>query len=138
MSCQNAHCEAERDGWVTVLDPENAKHASALRWLRGDQGRRFLQLRSEDAAEYISNHGASQGITDDAGKLARLIARTPPGLLLLVFYPGQPCLRPHIDREVIFTHSTRRGGVRVHERPLDFNESMNEQAYAVGVLEQRG
>lgn len=138
MTCAEANCSAYLMGWVTPLDPENDVHAGALRWLHGDQGRRFIELRSEEAADWIANHGAAQGVTDSEGKLAALVSRTPPGLLILLFPPGQQCFKVHVDREVEFVHASARGGRYVHERPADFEEDMNETAYRLGVLKQRG
>ena len=138
MTCVEANCEHERNGWVTVLDPQNDRHASAWKWLRGDQGRRFIELRSENAAEWVTNHGAAQGVTDHEGKVAALIARTPPGLLLLLFPPGQQCLRPHVDREVVFAHADERRNVRVHERFADYREHWDEEADRVNRMVTRG
>lgn len=137
MSCVNANCENERNGWATVLDPENDAHAKALRWMHGDQGRRFVELRSEEAAEWVANHGAAQGITDAEGKLATLLSNTPPGLLVLLFPPGQQCFKPHLDREVVFRHATPRA-VRVHERFEDYREHWDEEADRVNRMVQRG
>lgn len=138
MSCQDAKCEAERDGWVTILDPNDAKHASAARWIMGDQGRKYIHLRSEDALEYVANHADTLGFTADVPKLTGILERTPPGMLVFIFEPGQPCFRPHVDRAVIFTHMTPRGDVRTHERPVDWNEHVNIEADRVHVLRQRG
>ena len=137
MSCQNADCEQSRKGWVTVLDPGNARHAAALVELQARGAWRFHQLCSDDAADWVTNHAAAQGYTDHTGALMAVIGRTPPGMLMLVFPAGQPCLRGHADREVIFTHETARGVRRVHTRPVDFNEHVNQEADRIEVLRER-
>ena len=151
MSCQDAHCEAQRDGWVTVLDPEDEKHARYMRWIEGDQGRHYIKLRSATAAEWVLAYGASRGVTDHSGKLAEVLSNTPPGLVVYLFPPGQQCFKPHIDREVVFRKETgisQRAGMGsrfvatqegyVHANPHDFTEDMNETAYRANVLRQRG
>jgi hypothetical protein len=138
MSCRDAGCENERSGWAVVLDPDDAKHAGAMRFIEGNSGRRFIKLGSDDAADWIANHAAAQGVTDNAGRLATLVANTAPGLVIYVFPPGQQCFRIHVDREVQFTHRDRRGVMRLHDRPVDFNEHMNEEGDRVNRLLQRG
>lgn len=138
MSCVDAYCENERNGWVMVLDPNNAKHASALRWIHGDSGRKFVSVRSEEAADYFANHGAAQGITDTEGRLADLISRTPPGLIVLAFPPHQQCFQPHVDREVVFAHRDARANLRIHERFPDYREHWDEEADRVNRMVQRG
>jgi len=136
MSCVNANCEAERKGWVTVLDVQgDAKHAKAARWIEGDSGRQFTRLDPETAIEWIDSHGEGRGITLTP-ELLNLIAATPRGMAIYLFPPHQQCFRLHKDREVTFVHQ-RGNDKRVHINPLDFNEDFNESAYEAGVLRQR-
>jgi hypothetical protein len=135
MSCGDVRCAAQRDGWLTTLDPEDGKHVAMMRWIEGDSGRKFFKLHSEDAAEWVARYGATKGITDHAGTLAGILQRTPPGLVSYLFPPGQQCFRPHIDREVTFSHVTPRSNY-VHATPKDWEEDMEETADAVGVLER--
>ena len=136
QSCLDVHCEAEANGWITVLDPSVEKHASAMRWIKGDQGRRFIELRSEDALEYVTNH-ADTGFTGNAVKLTEVLKRTPPGMVVFIFYPGQQCFRPHLDREVVFAHQTK-ARVYTHANDKDFKEHFDQEADRVNRMVQRG
>lgn len=150
MSCSDANCQQKEHGWATVLDPENAEHVKAARWIEGDSGRRYLKLASESALEYLVNHQESLGLTITES-LFTLLERTPAGMLVFLFYPGQQCFRPHLDREVAFVHRTGilvrgamhpvfqpTGGARMHVRPRDFNEHFNEEADRVNEAVKRG
>ena len=137
MSCVNAHCDAERNGWVTVLDPTVEKHVKAANWIKNDTGRRYIELDSADAVDWVVQNGRQQGITDDEGKLIGILQRTPPGMVVFIFPPGQQCFRPHLDREVVFVHQTPRE-TRVHTRPVDWNEHFNEEADRLNRVIQRG
>ena len=138
MSCQNANCENERKGWVTVLNVAgDEKHAAAARLIEQDSGKKYLKLDPDAALEWLAVHGADYGMTLTP-RLHDLITACPRGFLLYLFPPGQPCFKRHLDREVSFAHRTPRGVVRVHERPLDFNEHHNEVAYAINQERQRG
>ena len=138
MSCQNANCENERKGWVTVLNVQgDAQHAVAARFLEQDSGRRYIKLAPDDAADWFAVHGADAGMTLTP-RLQDLIAAAPSGFLLYLFPPGQPCFRRHLDREVVFQHAGARGAKRLFENPRDFNESHNEEADKVNLLRQRG
>lgn len=138
MSCRDAACDNWANGFAVVLDPQDAKHVAMLKMIKGDLTRRHIPLRSETAALWVAAHGAAQGITDHAGKLATLLANTPPGLLVLLFPPGQSCYERHADREVVFTHRAPRGAVRVHERFEDYREHWDEEAYRVNEMMRRG
>lgn len=137
MTCQEARCEQEANGWATVLDPRQPKHAAAAQWLREQQSRHFFELRSEEALEWLDAKGAGAGVEDRRGALRALLGRTPPGMLVFVFPPGQVCFRPHLDREVVFQH--RQGAhTRVHERPEDYIEHWNEESYRVNRMMGKG
>lgn len=138
MSCAEAGCENERNGWALVLDPDDAKHADAMRFIEGHSGRKYIKLESEEAPDWVANHGASQGITDYAGKLATIAASVPRGFALYIFPPGQQCFRIHVDREVVFAHADVRRNVRIHERFQDYREHWDEEAYRVNQMVQRG
>lgn len=138
MSCENADCEQMRKGWVIALDPGNYQHATARRELEARGQWRYVELQAGEAVDWIANHGAAQGVTDDEGKLAALVAGLPPHFTVLLFPPGQPCLRGHVDRDVVFTHHGVLGGMRIHERPLDWNEHFNEETYRLDQMVQRG
>lgn len=153
MSCSDAHCPNTAQGWATVLDPTDEKHASAARWIKGDSGRRYIELQSETALEYVVNHRESLGLTVTEG-LMTLLQNTPAGMVIFLFYPGQQCFKPHIDREVMFSHQrgilqpySRNPAIsvfrpinegRIHTRPLDFNEHFNEEADKINTARQRG
>lgn len=145
MTCVEAHCEHERTGWAVVLDPTTEKHAKAARWIEGDSGREFVKLAAESALDWLVGHGHEKGITLTPA-LRQLIARTPPGMLVFLFPPGQQCFRPHLDREVVFAHQ-RVGiaggaehvvGARVHTRAEDYIEHWNDESYRVNKLLRRG
>lgn len=131
MSCENAHCEQAERGWVAVIDPLDREQLATARFM-DESGRHFLKLRSELALEYLLANGEREGITL-VPQLRALLEVTEPGKLVYLFFPGQPCLKGHIDNEVVFQHDTVRGS-RIHERPEDFTEHMNEEADRVGVL----
>lgn len=136
MTCVEAHCAAEANGWVSVLDPANAQHAASIKYITDDSGRRYLLLRSGDALEHLEARGDVAGITVTPA-LRTLLERTPAGFLVFLFFPGQQCFRPHLDREVLFAHQ-QRDQVRIHTRPLDFNEQFNEEGDRVNELLKRG
>jgi hypothetical protein len=137
MSCENAQCANFQNGFVVVLDPQDAKHANAATLIKQDQTRKHVALRSQDALDYLANHAERMGLTDHPEALTGVIERTPPDFLVFIFAPGTQCFAPHKDREVLFVHRTSRN-VRVHTRPVDFNEDMDESADRVGRLRQRG
>lgn len=146
MTCSEANCQNAEHGWAIVLDPENTEHARAAAWIKGDSGRRFIETRSELALEYLVGHGARLGITVTPA-LSGLLQRTPPGMVVFLFYPGQQCFKVHVDREVVFAH--QRGlsmagvfratsAARIHERPEDYMEHFNEEADKVNRMVQLG
>lgn len=138
MSCENANCENWRNGWAVVLNVQgDVQHAAAGREIEHRSGRRYLKLDPEDAVDWFAIHGAGHGMTLTP-RLNELIAATPRGFVLYLFPPGQPCFKRHVDRDVVFAHRGPRGAVRVHERPLDFNEDWNETAYDFERRTQRG
>lgn len=138
MSCVNADCEAERKGWVTVLDMQgNEKHAQSARLIEQDSGRRFIRLESEDALDWFDANGARAGMTLTP-QLHDMLAAVPRGFVIYLFPPGQQCFRPHMDREVSFLHRYPRGRTYEHVNHKDFEEDFNESADRVGVLQQRG
>lgn len=136
MTCVEAHCAQEREGWVTILDAADETHQGMAKLIREESGRRYHEVRSEDALEFVDAHGARIGMVN-LEPLKAVLERTPPGFLVFIFPPGQACFRSHLDREVIFVHE--QGAMkRVHTRPQDFNEDFNETADRVNTLLQRG
>lgn len=150
MTCEDAGCQANREGWLSVLDVNDPKHAGAANWIKEKSGRRFFEFRSEVALEELLRleGDAILAVTDE---LRGILQRTPPGMVVFVFPPGQQCFRMHEDREVVFQH--QRGVLvgpqgkaslqptsepYIHVHPRDFNEHMNEEGYKVNRALQRG
>lgn len=136
QSCQDVRCENERNGWAMVLDPEDAKHRGAMDFIEKDAGRRYLKVKSEEAAGLLARIGGQLDIAS-LGQLRGIVERTPPGLMVYLFPAGQQCFKAHVDREVEFVHVKPRSRY-VHVNPKDYIEDFNESADAVGVLRQRG
>lgn len=132
MTCREAGCAAEREGWVMVLDPANDAHARAATSIKDNSGRQFVELRSESAAGELQGRAGALGIVETAPLLA-IIGRTPPGMLVFVFPPGQQCFRLHQDREVVFAHNQY-----IHQSPAGFNEDFNIEADRINRAIQRG
>ena len=62
------------------------------------------------------------------------------GMSEFVFPPGQRCFRDHykpLDKQEIFLHRTAEGS-RVHQRPTDWTEHMNEEIERVNRMRERG
>lgn len=136
MTCREAGCEQERNGWAVVLDVAQPVHRQAARTIRDDRTRRHIEVASEGARAYLEANGPALGLTVTPG-LAGLLERTPPGMAVFLFPPGQPCFREHLDREVVFVHRASER-VRLHQRPQDFTEHFNEEADRVNRMIQRG
>ena len=137
MTCQNVNCEAERKGWVTVLDVQgDEKAAISARYIEQDSGKRFIKLHADDALGWFDKHAAEEGVTLTP-RLHDMIAAMPRTFVIYLFFPGQSCFKPHLDREVVFTHEVN-GRRRVHARPADWNEHFNEEAYRVNRERQKG
>lgn len=134
MTCVNANCEAERDGWMMAFDTDNAKHRGAIDYIENDSGRVFVSFRARDAAGEIDRRGSEWGV--DLLRLRELISRALPDFLIYVFPPHQQCFKRHLDREVHFTAATRERLVK--HSPLGFNEAHNEAAYRITELRRRG
>lgn len=131
MTCEEAECQQYRNGWVTTLDESTGEHAQLAQWIRKESKRGYIECRSEDAGTYLDGQGMN----------------FPPGLRVFIFHAGQTCFRPHKDREVVFQH--QRGFLeprkfiptsapRIHTRPQDFNEHMNESVYKLERMAQSG
>lgn len=133
MTCVNADCEAERLGWMMVLDPANEKHRGAALFIEQDSGRRYIRFLASEAEEQIA-HGEGWGV--NLSRIREVITRAMPSMLVYVFPPGQQCFKRHLDREVIFTHATRAR--LVSHSPRGFNEHMNEEAERINELRNRG
>ena len=132
MTCREAGCAAERDGWAMVLDTADDQHARAARRIRDDSGRRFVELKSDGAAEALERQADALGIAN-MEPLRAVLGRTPPGMVVFVFPPGQQCFRIHEDREVVFAHDRY-----VHTNPLGFNEDFNIEADRIDRAIRRG
>ena len=132
MTCAEAGCGNYARGFAVVLDPEDEKHAGNARYIEWDSGRQYVKQRSEEALDYFVNHGEEHGLVIHE-ELMVLLQRTPPGMLVYVFPPGQQCFKRHQDREVVFTHDRY-----VHTRPLDYNEDWNGEAHLINRAKQRG
>lgn len=126
MTCQNANCDNERNGWVTVLDLGNEKHAGAAKLIEMDSGKRFAKFYARDAEDEIERHGGSWGV--DLAHLRFVVGNALPSMAVYVFFPGQACFKRHLDREVVFTRESREGAF-THSKPLEFNEDHNESAF---------
>lgn len=137
MTCKDADCEAERKGWVMVLDVEgDAKQAEGARRIERDSGRKFVKLDPLHALDWLTANGADHGITVTP-ELHNLIAATPSGRVMFLFPPGQACFRQHLDREVVFVHQ-KGSDKRIHARPTDFNEHFNIEADKINRLIKAG
>lgn len=136
MSCKEAGCSNYANGWLTVLDPANADHAAMANWIRQKSGRRFYVFHGADALEAVLRleGDALLTVTDE---LRAMLERVAPGLVVFLFPPGQSCFKVHEDREVVFTQ-TKRDRRRAFDRPREFNESFNEEAYQVARARERG
>ena len=132
MTCQEADCSNYAQGWCMVLDVSQIKHAEAATWIKDKSGRLFFELRSEDAMEE-ANKLQARGVLTVSESFRTILLRTPPGMAVFVFPPGQSCFKEHLDREVVFRHNDY-----THTRPLDFNEDFNEQADKTNTMIQRG
>jgi hypothetical protein len=126
MSCQNANCASERNGWVMVLDLTDKKHADAAKAIETESGKRFAKFLVRDAEDEIERHGGGWGV--DLAHLRQVVGNALPEMVAYVFFPGQACLKGHLDREVVFTRESREGAV-THSKPLDWNEDVNESAF---------
>ena len=132
MTCREAGCANERNGWTVVLDPEhNEQHAKMARDI-DNSGRQFTRQLSEEALIYAANHREALGIRDLMA-LAAALEHVPAGMFVWLFPPGQQCFEVHQDREVVFSHDER-----IHTKPLDYNEDYNENAYRVNRAIERG
>ena len=136
MTCQDADCEKYANGWTVILDGASAKGAEAANWIKNGSGRRFIEVRSEGALEYLTANAENLGITVSPS-LRELLGRTPAGFVIFLFPPRQQCFALHEDREVVFSHH-RAGQSRIHTRPLDFNEQFNIEGDKVNRARQRG
>ena len=125
MTCVNANCLNERNGWVIVLDPTNDKHIGAEKFIEQDSGRKYARILARDGAAYIDKHGAGLGV--DLVHLRQVVARALPLFIVHVFPPGQQCFVRHLDREIHFSVATRERE-RVHSKPLEWNEDFNGAA----------
>jgi hypothetical protein len=126
MTCQNADCANERNGWVMVLDLADEKHAGAAKFIRMDSGKRYATFLVRDAEDEIERHGGGWGV--DLAHLRHVVGNALPEMVAYVFFPGQSCFKRHLDREVVFTRESREGAV-THSKPLDWNEDHNEAAF---------
>ena len=138
MTCKEAGCARFVEGWLTVLDPGDADHAVLIQWIRERSGRRFWDFASQDALEGMLRLAARGSIAKVPHDLHALLERTPPGLMVFLFEPGQQCFQEHLDREVVFGHHDKMGNRRVHTRPLDFNEHFNQESGAIERAIERG
>lgn len=137
MTCQQANCEAERIGWVMVLDVYgDEKHRKGAEFIEQDGGRRYFKATSDTALEWLDARGAASGITVTP-RLRNLLAAAPRGMVVYLFPPGQPCFKPHLDREVGFIHQ-QGDAKRVHQRFEDYAEHWNEERYRVNRMLQKG
>lgn len=132
MTCREANCPHYADGWCMVLDVSQAKHAEAATWIKDKSGRRFFELRSDDALEE-ANKLQARGVLTVSESFRSILLHTPPGMVVFIFPPGETCFKEHLDREVVFKHNDY-----VHTRPIDFNEDMNIEGDKLNRMVQRG
>lgn len=126
MTCRNAGCDAERNGWVSVLDPTDEKHRGAATFIEMEAGREYDRFLVSEAEGCIDRRGSEWGV--DLVHLRLVLANALPHFIVYVFPPGQQCFKVHADREVVFARASREQEY-LHDRPLDFNEDMNESAH---------
>ena len=154
MTCEEAQCEANAKGWLMALNVTGAAgHAEFANWVKASSGRRFWEWRSPGALEEALRQEARGEITVTP-ELRQMLASLADGMLVFAFPPGQQCFKVHEDREVVFQHVSgtmvpRRDNPafnrfadmdtsRVHTRPIDWNEHMNEEAAKVNEALKRG
>lgn len=131
MSCRDANCSAWRGGWLSVLDVHGTPaHADAANWIKRSSGRRYIELPSEGALEYLLTHELDLTVTQE---LRDILGRTAPNMVVFIFPSGQQCFREHLDREVVFAHDAY-----VHANPRDFNEDMNIEGDKINRLLKSG
>ena len=101
VSCEDAECRHYLMGFKTSLDETREDMKEAADWIRHKSGLHFRE-----------SHEA--------------------GLTVLEFPPGQRCFREHKQPTGKPGKLSREGsrGVYTFTRGTDFNESMNEDAYA--------
>lgn len=109
-TCKEVDCPHYLMGFKTTLDETREDMKDAADWIRHKSGLHFTE-----------NHDVE-------------------GLTVFLFPPGQQCFREHLQPTGKPGKLTRRneGGVYRFTRPKDFNEAMNEEAYAVERLRKRG
>ena len=109
-TCKEMDCPHYLMGWRTTLDETREDMKDAAEWIRHRSGLSFVESRDVE------------------------------GLTEFVFEPGQRCFREHLQPTGKPGKLTRKNaaGVYLFERPQDFNEAMNEDAYAVERLRERG
>jgi len=105
ISCKEAECPHYLGGWMTIVPTDSVQ----AEYIRHKSGRYFTEKKVEG--------GQSE----------------------FTFPPGQTCFGeshtglhpPHrrpLDKQEIFIHRTMMGD-RIHERPRDWTEHMNEETY---------
>jgi len=109
-TCKDMDCPHYLMGWQTILDETREDMREAADWIRHRSGLSFRERRDVE------------------------------GLTEFVFESGQQCFREHLQPSGKPGKLTRRNaaGVYLFTRPQDFNESMNEDAYAAERLRERG
>lgn len=109
--CSDSNCKRFTMGFSVLLDESLPKHKDAADWLRTRPGgRHFIERVNEE------------------------------GLTEFGFPPGQQCFEGHQEPTgkpaTLFQETT--DGKRPFTRRADFNEAMNEEAYAAQRLAERG
>jgi hypothetical protein len=113
-TCAEAGCRAYQLGWTTILEP--TAHAAQIYYIRLQAGRRFRETR------------------DDGGRI------------VFDFEPGQRCFGEHrirLDRPEIYVvrqgdHRASIGSPRVHSRPEDWIDDMQNHSDMIRTRVQRG
>lgn len=153
MSCQDADCANYHNGWMMVLNPAEEDHRAICEWIREASGRRYIEHASGEAIVAIEKRVAAGDLGMTLSPMLReTLERTPPGMVVFIFPPGQQCFKGHLDREVVFAHQRGRqrgrdlagslfvpaGARRIHTRFEDFREHQNDESYKLARARERG
>jgi hypothetical protein len=136
MTCGEAECEARSKGWMMIFDPKVEMQQEFAQWIRGQSGREYYEGTTPGCLDWLVNNRDKLGINVTAD-LLQTLQNTPAGWDVFIFPPGQQCFKIHKDREVTFA-ATSAAGKRIHTRPLDFNEHMNEESGKYQRIKERG
>lgn len=108
ISCKEANCPHYLEGWVTVVPMDSVQ----AEYIRHKSDRHFTERKvGDNLSEFVFPPG-QQCFAGPAADLR---------------HESAPHKRP-LGKQEIFIHRTLMGD-RIHERPQDWTESMNEEVY---------